>query len=711
MSAGGPTDRYEALEEVPAGSPRRRVVRARDRATGAFVALKEVPAEEVRRELTALLAARLPGVVELVDHWVDGARATIVTRWIDGVPFPGPDPVPAATALLDVIDRVHRCGVVHRDLKPTNVLVDASGRVVVLDLGIAGGQGVERHTDDHDVAGTIRYVAPEQLLGDVDARSDLFAIGLMLYEALAGRLPHGGADLLASRLAEDPIPLSARAPTVPAAVAAAVDRLVARRPADRFPDARAAARALGAGGWRPTLRPCSTRRELRDQLKGPERIGSYRSRAAALAWRATRESGGTLDETLAGWERSGVIDRGLVIDPARLDAWEQAERGRLRTRAWVGAGGDPQAARARAEARRCLASGSHDRAVAVLSAALSGDPEGARIPELAGLLVQHAVALASPTARREAALVLRRWADPRLTPLVTLLDAADRVLRGDGARALAEVEGLEGLTAHVVRLQAARVLPVAVHEAVVEQLERWAEPAGEAAVAHNARGLLWYRQGRFRASAEAHEEAARAAALPSLALAARLNAAAAWMEVPDLARAHAGLVAARVSAVRLRHPGHQAFAEVSLASVRYRSGEDVADDGLVEDLEALGMLPLAAAAALVRAASAWRSGRDGGAAADRAERLAESAGRPVTARLAGALGAFCRRDRARIPALARFGPEVPAGVGAQVLALLGAVDGDPELLARARALAPWADARDVAREILTPDEVRRADIT
>jgi hypothetical protein len=149
---------------------RRRVYRARDAATNGVVALKVVPASEVTRELAALMAARLPGVVELVDHYVDGPEATIVTRWIDGLPFPGPAStlevvVRAATALLDVIERVHRCGVVHRDLKPTNVLVDADGRVNVLDLGIAAGAGVERHTDEGDVAGTLRYLAPRAARG------------------------------------------------------------------------------------------------------------------------------------------------------------------------------------------------------------------------------------------------------------------------------------------------------------------------------------------------------------------------------------------------------------------------------------------------------------------------------------------------------------------------------------------------------------------
>jgi len=715
--------RYLVTEELPRHAQRRRVFRARDHFTGTLVAIKQVPAELVRRELTALMAARLPGVVELLDHWIDDDGANIVTRWIDGAPFPGPSAetwsrlAGPTLALLTIVDRVHRSGVVHRDLKPTNVLVDAAQRPVVLDLGIAQGTGVESHTDDtEDVAGTPRYVAPEQLLGEIDPRSDLYAIGVMVYEALTGRLPHEGPDLVGARLLEPPVPLRRHLPDLDPGIAAAIERLLATRPADRFADAREAARALGGHATSrhlPPFRPSRT--QLRGLLRGPERVAHLPTRAAALLWRTTGGARGRLEEALADWLRSGVLDGALRLDPARFAALESADRGAALIRDLTDLPPSDRVTWALTESERALQVGDHDHAIAVLRAVLATgvSADGARA--LVWSWERHAHALGTPVARQDLLLAARRLGDARLRPVEQVLEAAGRVGNGDIDRALGELEGLDTLAAHVVRIQAARIASVERHREAVERLERWATTPGDTSYAANARGLLHYRESRFQEAGAAHLRAARTAELRSLGLAARLNAAAALLEAPSPGRAarEAGQVlrAARL----LRHPGHEAAAEVLLRAAVYRQSVDThLDLDLLDALETLEMWPMAAFGALTEAAVAWRR-RDVRAAelADRAERLAQRAGRRAPELLAGALGVLIAPEKveARVEALAAAAAHTPPGVAAQAMALLAAATGSADLRERARDLAPWRSALAVRREILSPREVVGADFT
>jgi serine/threonine-protein kinase len=144
----------------------------------------------------------------------------------------------------------HRQGVVHRDVKPANVLVDwARDTVKLADFGLArADDGVQTGTGI--VPGSPAYMAPEQLAGAVPTpRSDLYALGVMLYQLLAGRLPHDGLSMgeLLRHVAEAPPPdLRLLRPDLPADVASLAARLMARRPAERPDDGDAAARELAA---------------------------------------------------------------------------------------------------------------------------------------------------------------------------------------------------------------------------------------------------------------------------------------------------------------------------------------------------------------------------------------------------------------------------------------------------------------------------------
>ncbi len=252
--------RYSLLSKIGEGGCGE-VFRARDSLTGEDVAIKLIRAESTRsrarREVAALRALRLPSVVHLRDEGVHGDSVFLVMDLVDGAPFPGAVGAPASwkqirtTCLLlaEALARVHHAGIVHRDLKPTNVLVEGAGVPVMLDFGLARGDGVgETITQDRMVLGTPAYLAPETWSGHrSDARSDLYALGVMMFEALSGVVPHhdaSGALVLTDRLTKPAPSLQAVAPSVPEPVCEIIERLLAPRAADRFADAGELAHAF-----------------------------------------------------------------------------------------------------------------------------------------------------------------------------------------------------------------------------------------------------------------------------------------------------------------------------------------------------------------------------------------------------------------------------------------------------------------------------------
>jgi tRNA A-37 threonylcarbamoyl transferase component Bud32 len=243
---------------------------ARERALERFVAIKvlrpelaeaQEGRERFRRE--ARVAAQLshPGIVPLHTFGEVGGVWYFVMGYVRGVTLaerlriertlPSGEVLRVLTELADALDRAHRSGVIHRDIKPANILIDdESGRAVLADFGIAKVQdGGDSLTATGMVVGTPSFMSPEQAAGarEVDARSDLYALGAVGYAMLAGREPFasGSNDVAVVRRMSGDVPdVRLVAPDVPANLAAVIMRCLARQPAQRWASARALHDAL-----------------------------------------------------------------------------------------------------------------------------------------------------------------------------------------------------------------------------------------------------------------------------------------------------------------------------------------------------------------------------------------------------------------------------------------------------------------------------------
>ena len=262
-------DRYE-LEELVGTGGMSSVFRARDSQLDRRVAIKilhehyaEDPEYLARFRSEARAVARLshPNIVTVIDRGDDGGRQYIVFEYVEGenlkelVRRTGRLPVRRALALglavADGLSFAHDHGLVHRDVKPQNVLLSREGEVKVTDFGIARSLHMEHGvTQTGTVLGTGEYLAPEQASGKpVSAATEVYSLGVVLWELLAGDVPFVGENFVAVALRhvnEPPPSLRERRPDVSPRLGAAVDRALAKDPARRFPSMAGFAKELRA---------------------------------------------------------------------------------------------------------------------------------------------------------------------------------------------------------------------------------------------------------------------------------------------------------------------------------------------------------------------------------------------------------------------------------------------------------------------------------
>ncbi|MBX3234372.1 MAG: serine/threonine protein kinase, partial [Labilithrix sp.] len=240
------------IEDVIGEGGMGKVYRARDPATGALLAVKVLGAvgDPTRFALESDILSKLehPNIVGYRGHGLtkDG-HPYLAMEWIDGDDLEKrletenltvEEAVRIGRAVTDALVAAHAAGVIHRDLKPSNVILTReTSAVKLVDFGIARAANVDGLTRTGQALGTPGYMSPEQARGHaVDARTDLFSLGCLLYRCLGGRRPFKGSDIMefATSLAlEDPPPLRALAPSVPPALESLVAQLLQKDPALR----------------------------------------------------------------------------------------------------------------------------------------------------------------------------------------------------------------------------------------------------------------------------------------------------------------------------------------------------------------------------------------------------------------------------------------------------------------------------------------------
>ena len=290
LHTGEKLDHYQ-IEGVVARSGMASIFRATDERTGQTVAIKvphpEIEADPVfydrfRREQEIGEKLDHPGVMKVYPNG-DHSQFYMAMEWVNGRllrqilneqrKMPADRAVKIALKIASALEYVHSHGVVHRDLKPENIMVDDYDGIKLIDFGIAASAGARRLTfaKFSQTMGTPDYISPEQVKGKRgDARSDIYALGVMLYEMLTGKVPFTGPNpfiIMNERLLNNPVPPREIDPAITPQMQEIIYRAMEREPSKRYQSAR----------------------EFAKDLEHPEQVGVAEDREELHNWKVRKQ--------------------------------------------------------------------------------------------------------------------------------------------------------------------------------------------------------------------------------------------------------------------------------------------------------------------------------------------------------------------------------------------------------------------------------------
>ncbi len=256
------SNRYEVLALIGEGSTAT-VYRARDKRLGRVVALKillphvrETARKRFEQEALSVAALNHPNIMAIYDRVNEGNLHYIVVELVDGAPLS--DYVPSAPDQVVRLGRqialalhyAHEHQIIHRDIKPANIQVTSDGQIKIMDMGLALPRDAKRVTTDGMIIGTPAYLSPEQAQGmTLDHRTDIYSLGVVLYELATGQLPFSSDDITALMLQhvrQAPPPLRLIDASLPQPLENTILKALEKNPAKRFQSAEAFAAALAA---------------------------------------------------------------------------------------------------------------------------------------------------------------------------------------------------------------------------------------------------------------------------------------------------------------------------------------------------------------------------------------------------------------------------------------------------------------------------------
>lgn len=290
LHTGEKLDNY-VIENVVARSGMASIFRATDERTGQVVAIKvphpEIEADPVfydrfRREQEIGEKLDHPGVMKVYPNG-EHSQFYMAMEWVNGRllrqilneerKMPLERAIKIALQIASALEYIHSHGVVHRDLKPENIMVDETDHIKLIDFGIAASAGARRLTfaKFSQTMGTPDYISPEQVKGKRgDARSDIYALGVMLYEMLTGKVPFTGPNafiIMNERLLNNPVPPREIDPAITPQMQEIIYRAMEREPANRYQSAR----------------------EFAKDLQHPEQVGVAEDREELKNWKVRKQ--------------------------------------------------------------------------------------------------------------------------------------------------------------------------------------------------------------------------------------------------------------------------------------------------------------------------------------------------------------------------------------------------------------------------------------